>query len=106
MDRVEPSQGIPEVQPDFRVETHLSALGTCAGDDPKLPEIIRNLHAREVSYHGYEISVSRAVYFQTLMFTHNRTNAAQYDVILWSNYRPPELLYSLYSTNRPKVDAR
>jgi hypothetical protein len=89
-----------------RPEHYSLELGACAGDDPKLPEFIRNLHAREVSYHGYEVSVSRAVYFQALMFTHNRTNAAQYNVILWSNYRPPQLLYSLYSTNRPKVDAR
>ena len=79
------------------------SLGNCKADDPKLPEAIRRIKASTLSYHGYEVRISN-FYFQGLAFSHNMKDATRYNVVFESNYREPVPLYSLHSTNLPKID--
>lgn len=79
------------------------SLGKCKGTDPNLPEAIRKLNAADLSYHGYMVRVSN-FYFQGLAFRHSMKDPTRYEVVFESNYREPVPLYSMQSTNLPKID--
>ena len=79
------------------------SLGRCKGTDTKLPEAIRKLKTVNLDYHGYTVSVCN-FYFQGLAFSHSMKEPTRYEVVFECNYREPVLLYSMQSTNLPKID--
>ena len=79
------------------------ALGRCNGTDSKLPEAIRKLKTANLDYHGYTVRVCN-FYFQGLAFSHSMKEPTRYEVVFERNYREPVLLYSMQSTNLPKID--
>ena len=79
------------------------SLGRCKGTDPKLPEAIRNLKTENLDYHGYSVRVCN-FYFQGLAFSHSMKDPTRYEVVFERNYREPVVLYSMQSTNLPKID--
>lgn len=79
------------------------SLGSCKGADPKLPEAIRKLKTADLVYHGYTVRVCN-FYFQGLAFSHSMKEPTRYEVVFERNYREPVILYSMQSTNLPKID--
>lgn len=79
------------------------SIGRCTGTDPKLPEVIRNLKTANLDYHGHTVRVCN-FYFQGLAFSHSVKDPTRYEVVFERNYREPVSLYSMHSTNLPKID--